>query len=246
MGPVANVLDLFGAARGTYVAYLESDDYWVDPTRLATQVGLLDSRPELSGCYGRAIVVDDSGSKLGDYFDYHKAGTPSPEVSQRMAVVHGSSAPSSTLVFRRKAIQNLPAWYLQVGNHQGLSVILTDYGPMAFVDRVWSTYRVHPGGVWSMQAEERKRTSDFEYAVALASDSALVSRYPKELGRRLTLTALALARQRFREGKGLPSLLPMAQQLWPVATPAVLRAILLAFPDLARLAVPGLREAARR
>jgi hypothetical protein len=236
LGAGDNFLDLLAAARGTYVAYLEGDDYWVGRARLANQVALLDSNPHLSGCCGRACVVDDTGILRGDYFTYHNQQVPPPEVDQLAAVVGRSSGPACTLVFRRNAILPLPAWYLRDASHQGLSVVLTERGPLAFMDQVFGHYRVHPGGTWSMQTQERKCAADFRYAAALLNDPGLASRYPRQLGRRLALSALSLGKERLREGKGVQSLRPFGQELRSVMTGDALRALALALPSLAHLA----------
>lgn len=54
-------------ARGRYVAFLDSDDYWL-PQHLATHKAILDHDPELGLVYGNAIVVRD-GYCLGNTFD---------------------------------------------------------------------------------------------------------------------------------------------------------------------------------
>lgn len=237
LGPRENVLDLFASARGVYIAYLEADDRWVDPTRLATQVALLDARHDLSGCFGRAHVLDASDNMLGDYFEYHGCAVPDPEVDEPTTIARGSSAPSCTHVFRRDAIHNPPAWYVRDGSHQGLSVVLAGRGPLKFVDRVWGHYHVHAGGVWSMASRESKYAADFRYAVALASDAGLASRYPQLIGRRLALSSLTLARERLRRRMGVRSILTIARGLQPAATRTALRAVVIALPDLARIAL---------
>jgi glycosyltransferase involved in cell wall biosynthesis len=51
------------AARGKYVAFLDADDWWL-PEKLARQVELLDSRPELGFCSTAARVEDPQGELL--------------------------------------------------------------------------------------------------------------------------------------------------------------------------------------
>lgn len=51
------------AARGTYVAFLDSDDWWL-PGKLARQIELMDRRPEIGFCSTAARVEDDKGRLL--------------------------------------------------------------------------------------------------------------------------------------------------------------------------------------
>lgn len=44
-----------GAARGTYVGFLDADDVWL-PTKLAEQVAILRGHPEAAMVYGRTLI----------------------------------------------------------------------------------------------------------------------------------------------------------------------------------------------
>lgn len=236
LGPKDNFLDMLASARGQYVAYLEGDDQWLTSSRLAEQVALLDAHPHLSGCFARASVADANDGVLGDYFEFHGRPVPAFEVGQATAIAEGSTAPSCTQVFRREAVARIPPWYAKDASHQGLSVLLTERGPLRFVDKVWGQYRVHRGGIWSLASRETKYAVDFEYAVALASDDGLTRRYPREIGRRLALTTVGLSKERLRAGKGARSILDLVRDLRPVASTPMLRAMALTLPELTRLA----------
>jgi glycosyltransferase involved in cell wall biosynthesis len=54
------------AAQGKYVAFLDADDWWL-PGKLATQVALMESRPDLLFCSTVSGVQTPEGQRLADW-----------------------------------------------------------------------------------------------------------------------------------------------------------------------------------
>lgn len=50
--------ELISSSRGKYIALLNSDDAWSTPNKLADQIRLLDSRPDIGASFGRATFMD--------------------------------------------------------------------------------------------------------------------------------------------------------------------------------------------
>lgn len=56
-----NSMDMGRRAIGKYIAYLEGDDFWLDPHKLQKQYDFLDTHPEYSACFGKCAVSDEDG-----------------------------------------------------------------------------------------------------------------------------------------------------------------------------------------
>jgi glycosyltransferase involved in cell wall biosynthesis len=80
------------AARGEYIAFLDSDDWWL-PTKLSRQVELMESRPEIGFCSTAARVEDPDG-RLLNLWQCRHAGTAMLETlfSENAAIAGGCSA----------------------------------------------------------------------------------------------------------------------------------------------------------
>jgi glycosyltransferase involved in cell wall biosynthesis len=94
------------AARGEFIAFLDSDDWWL-PGKLGRQVGLLRERPDLGFCSCAARVVDMEGKLLNLW---------ECPVWQGPFIVHlfGSSADvpgsCSAVLARRQLVQQVGAF----------------------------------------------------------------------------------------------------------------------------------------
>jgi glycosyltransferase involved in cell wall biosynthesis len=89
------------AAGGELVAFLDADDYWL-PAKLAHQVALLDSRPEIGFCSTAAALEAPDGSRLGEWTCARPAGGMLQEIFARNAAVAGSA---SAVVARRELFE---------------------------------------------------------------------------------------------------------------------------------------------
>ena len=80
------------AARGRYIAFLDSDDWWL-PAKLSRQVELMEARPEIGFCSTAARVEDPEG-RLLNLWQCRNAPTAMLETlfSENAAIAGGCSA----------------------------------------------------------------------------------------------------------------------------------------------------------
>ena len=60
LGGTRNSWDVRHRARGRYIAFLEGDDYWLDPQKMQKQWEFLEKNPEFSGCCSKCLIVDEN------------------------------------------------------------------------------------------------------------------------------------------------------------------------------------------
>lgn len=68
IGEINNTKSLIENSTGEYIAYLDADDYWTDPNKLASQIEFMDNNPDYSMCItGHVLLVDDKFEPTVDF-----------------------------------------------------------------------------------------------------------------------------------------------------------------------------------
>jgi glycosyltransferase involved in cell wall biosynthesis len=135
----------FPRAKGKYIAMCEGDDYWIDPYKLQKQVDFLDANPDFSICCHQYYV------KKGD--EIQLSGKYKQDVFQLEDIAKYQPAQTLTVVFRNILNPIFPEDinHIQVGSHF-LFLRLEEIGKLKYIGEPMAVYRVHTGGVWSMQS----------------------------------------------------------------------------------------------
>jgi glycosyltransferase involved in cell wall biosynthesis len=161
MGMMANYRRVWAAADAQYVAILEGDDYWTDPTKIRRQVEFLDAHPECVLAYTAALVFFEG---TGVELDFRPPDV-NPEISGVEDILRELFINTSTVVMRNRAIPELPKWAdgLAVGDWP-LYIHCAMHGKLGRVPGVTTAYRKHANGLWNtIPAAERVRSLNVMY-----------------------------------------------------------------------------------
>jgi len=148
LGMHENLAVVMGNCRGQYIACLEGDDYWNDPHKLQKQVSLMDKNPQYSMCgtAARDVTMEPDGNEK-------ETGTCPSGKTKKLYDLEDvlSYYPFRTLTFMlRNDLVIFPDWFKQTTcGDNCLLVLFAEKGPVAFINEVTGTYRIHGGGIWS-------------------------------------------------------------------------------------------------
>jgi glycosyltransferase involved in cell wall biosynthesis len=131
------------AARGRYVARLDSDDLWL-PELLATQVAALTARPDVGAVYARAQRLEDGKPTP------HVLGIAPrlPEDSLR-SMLHGDFTCNITVVARRECIERAGLYdeSFETSEDWDLWLRVARSCSFVFTDRMLAYFRRHSGNI---------------------------------------------------------------------------------------------------
>jgi glycosyltransferase involved in cell wall biosynthesis len=157
IGAVGNYLETFKACRGCYVAFLEGDDFWIDPGKLQLQADFLDNNLDFAICCHNVRIVDENGNQAGNLLDNIKEDTEVEDLCR------GDYISTPSCMVRNGLLEEIPSWlYALPGCDWPFDILNAEKGKIRFFPQVLAAYRIHPGGLWSGQSEEVR------YRVALS------------------------------------------------------------------------------
>jgi glycosyltransferase involved in cell wall biosynthesis len=130
------------AARGSFIARIDSDDRWL-PGLLAVEVPILESQPAAGVVYARAQAMDEGGSPLPQMLGAALKFPGDPFKS----FVYGDFGCAITALIRRDCLERAGLYDESlVGNEDWeLWIRLSRITSFVFIDRVLANFRMHPG-----------------------------------------------------------------------------------------------------
>ncbi|HXQ27949.1 MAG TPA: glycosyltransferase [Gemmatimonadales bacterium] len=173
-GTVARVRNVgLLAARGSCIAFLDSDDLW-HRDKLALQVAALEEHPECGWSYTGLAVVDERGLEIPS-----AGGCPEP--SQRgwilEALINGSAVAATSAVVVRRTLLDTVGWFdesLPICEEIDLFTRLAEASQVTVVPGALTLCRRHPGnGPWPRLEILACRNRVYDRLIAGASSRRL-------------------------------------------------------------------------
>ena len=175
-------------AHGKYIAFLEADDYWIDPYKLQTQIDFMEENPEFSMCFTATKRIFPNSSKESKIKRYKKHDS----ICSVKDVIRwgGSLVDMGSAVARRSIYYEVPDWYYDAQTWD-LTVPLLSllYGKIQYLDSVTAVYRYLVSGSWTQknvrEHERRKNNRKKVIRVTDGFDQETAYKYQKYVKGRL-------------------------------------------------------------
>lgn len=144
-------------ANGEFIAFLDSDDLWTR-NKLEVQLQHIISNPDFALAYSMSVTFGDV-----NIFSPHFELLPLPHKAAKTKndlVIKGNSITCSSVLVRTDIIKKAGGFDedpdLKVEDYD-LWIRLADFGPLCFIPRIQTYYRIHSSQFSSNWQEKQKR-----------------------------------------------------------------------------------------
>jgi glycosyltransferase involved in cell wall biosynthesis len=194
VGMQRNYYQTFEQCRGKYIAWLDADDYWTAPEKLAVQVQVLESDPSISACGHYVRWVTKDGEVTRERCPAISSGRYGLE-----EILRNNFLPSPSIMFRNGIGHNLPRWFFDRTGLVDWAVLVFAglSGDIVLLDRVMADYMLTPGSAYMSKGPLYQETLDMEFCEHV--ESILPSKWHRlaraTKGKRYEAMAYLLRRQ---------------------------------------------------
>lgn len=164
VGISGNFRRLFEAASGDFIAILEGDDLWTDPTKLEKQKDFLLSNPDCSMVFSM-IKVRQLPSGQDSFLDRQKTLTTDKLRGEDFLADPSMNliANFSSCMLKTDLVRKLPdRLFRERFNEIAMAFFFESFGPIGFIKQAMSIYHQHAGGVWTGLSREAQLRSGIE------------------------------------------------------------------------------------
>ncbi len=139
-------------AKGEYIALCDGDDGFLDNNKLQKQVDYMDKHKDIVLCSHNTKVIssNNSNNNYDNLTPYREGIVTIYDFFHTSGSMHTSS-----MLFRRKDVQNLPEYYFKatVGDLP-LKLYLLSIGNCFHMNDVMSFYRINANGSWTTKQRQ--------------------------------------------------------------------------------------------
>jgi glycosyltransferase involved in cell wall biosynthesis len=160
LGMQRNYYETFEQCRGKYIAWLDADDYWTDPEKLAIQVQLMESDPSVSACGHLVRHVTQEGNLA-----YVIPPVAPPGRYELREIVRHNFVPSPSIMFRNGIHRQLPECYFGLPGlvDWPILVLAALSGDIVLLDRMMADSALTPESAYSTKGALHTDTVDLEF-----------------------------------------------------------------------------------
>lgn len=201
IGIQRNYYETFEKCSGKYIAWLDADDYWTDPDKLAIQASTLESDLSISVCTHFVRRVTNAGE-----INLERYPSIAPGRYGLAEIIRHNFVPSPSIMFRNGTQRGLPSWYFDVPylTDWPLLVVASLSGDIVLLDRVMADYTLTTGSSFESKGRLNWHQMDAKFYEHI--ESVLPPTWHKlvraEKGKRYESIAYCLRKQgRFTESR---------------------------------------------
>jgi len=153
-------------AKGEYIALCEGDDYWLSDNKLQKQIDFIRENPECSMIFHRAEMKMHGGFTS---FEKQSKSFGKTKVFDKSFLFYegGSSAPTASLLFRKKSVEVIPNFYeISPVGDMPLKLKCSLDGQIGYIDEVMCVRRIGTPGSWNVRTRLNK-TNESNYLTGM-------------------------------------------------------------------------------
>lgn len=146
----------YSLCRGSYVAWLDGDDYWTDPYKLQKQVDFLEANPDFVMCFHNIRFLDHTKNK-----EFNHGGPQFTGINNTLFIEHilhnHNQVFALSVVYRNVLPEKLPDWFYQLPFPDwGFYTLLVAHGKIKYFPDIMGVYRIHKAGSYSGLSQQEK------------------------------------------------------------------------------------------
>lgn len=172
------------ASQGEYLAICDGDDHWIDDHKLQIQITKMKENPNCYMSFHPVYEKEEQHIKLEKILNRYST-KDKIFTSSEVILGRGGFSPTSSLILKRKTVENLPSWLYTTD-------ILIDYflqmysslhGGALYIDNIMSIYRVGVANSWC----DIYRKNSIEQKNILLSNNKALNLFNENLDKKFQL-----------------------------------------------------------